>query len=112
MRRVGFNDWVQRHEARAKQLDIRLTRKHYAKLRSAYIDWCVREYGPDLNTLIAAVYSDTVEVMVYAQNPLLERIKKSRGGSLFEPVPRYIPTALRDPEPPSVLKRFWAWVRQ
>lgn len=89
---VSFKEWLKPHQARAKALGVKFTRKNKDKAFSAYIDWAFRRhegegYGP-LNLLFKCVYSDALEdsLLIYNNNPFLDRIKPVSGDIWSQPV--------------------------
>lgn len=85
--------WMVPHEAKAKRLDIRLTNKNRAKLRSAWIDWCFREYESSVDLYMWCFYGQgIVKDLIYSHNPFLSMLRaKRRWDEVCPPVPLPLP---------------------
>ena len=86
--RVYFTEWIKPYEQRCKDADVKLSNKNRVKLKTAWVSWCMREYGTggagDLNLLFWCMYAEAVETLVPTLNNLLSEVKPDKNyGSLY-----------------------------
>lgn len=86
--RVHFSEWKKLFLKAAKDRNIKISNKNLKKLRSAWIDWSIREYSTDaiskLNVLFWCTYGETInnlmeDVMIYGSGIM----KIENDGSMY-----------------------------